>query len=214
MLLTSCAHPVGGSALVAGTVKALYPNVRPDQKVLSDKLLTAEEIGAATGIPGLMQVRPIASVISTANIVSDCAFGATLATRQQYLSFAAARVQTATKVADGVRESTISNALVVFESVSTAAQQFEQFASRMQRCDGVSGEIGTGTSAERWRMHVLRSDDGEVSWTRANDSGRWSCQMMATPRANYIASVMYCRRVDSGDKSERLLDALLNKLFG
>ncbi|MBA0046734.1 sensor domain-containing protein [Mycobacterium sp. NPDC050853] len=214
VLASGCTHPVGGTAAAPQGTKPFYSKVQPEQRIMAKKLLTAEEIGEVTGIPRLEQVVPIETVLANGNIVSDCAFGATLATRQQYLSFTAARVQTATKVADGVREYTISNALVVFESVANAQQQFEQFSSRMQRCDGVRGDLNTATGSESWHIQVIHAGDDEVNWTRKNDSGKWSCRLIARPRANYIASVMYCRLVDADDKAEQVISRLLDKLAG
>ncbi|TEA06764.1 sensor domain-containing protein [Mycobacteroides salmoniphilum] len=211
-LFTSCTHAVAGEAAAPAKPERLYPVLPPRQADLEDRLLSASDIRAAVGLPEVKTIPPLDTVLSTANTVSDCAYGYSLATRQQYLSFSAARIQAYSETVGKVRRHTIGTALIVFETASSASQQFEQFAQRMSRCDGVRGTTAVGGVQESWTLSIVHSGRDEVNWTRTTDRSPWSCRLVARQRANYVASVMFCRLDPEDDKTEALFTLLLDKL--
>jgi hypothetical protein len=212
VLVSACAHPMPGVATAPDKPQRLYPVVRPLQGDLEDHLLNLSDVRAVTDLPELTALPALEAVLSNDSTVSDCAYGHSLAVRQQYLGFSAARIQSFTQVSGNRRQYTVGNALLVFETPSWAAQQFRQFSSRMSRCDGAHGVTMLNRDAENWTLQVIRSDDDEVNWTRSTDGSPWSCRLMASQRANYVASVMFCRLGSDNDKAEALLVRLLDKL--
>ncbi|OHT84925.1 sensor domain-containing protein [Mycobacteroides saopaulense] len=211
-LLTSCTHAIAGDAAAPSAVEKLYPVLPPRQADLEDRLLSASDVRAVADLTDVKTIPALETVLSTANTVSDCAYGYSLATRQQYLSFGAARIQAYAQTVGRVRRHTVGTALIVFETASSASQQFEQFAQRMSRCDGVHGVTSVGSIEERWTLSIVHSGQDEVNWTRSTDSSPWSCRLVARQRANYVASVMFCRLDPKDDKSEAMFTLLLDKL--
>ncbi|MBV0919528.1 sensor domain-containing protein [Mycobacteroides chelonae] len=211
-LLASCTHAVEGDAAAPARPEKLYPVLPPRQADLEDRLLSASDIRAAVGLPDIKTIPAVETVLSTANTVSDCAYGYSLATRQQYLSFGAARIQAYSETVGRVRQHTIGSALIVFETATSASQQFEQFAQRMSRCDGVHGVTSVNGIAENWTLNIGHSGQDEVNWTRTTDRSPWSCRLVARQRANYVASVMFCRLDPNDDKTEAMFTLLLDKL--
>lgn len=211
-LLSSCTHAVEGYAAAPAKPEKLYPALPPRQADLEDRLLSASDVRAATDLPEVKTIPALSTVLSTANTVSDCAYGYSLATRQQYLSFSAARIQAYSQSVGKVRQHTVGTALIVFETASSASQQFEQFSQRMSRCDGVHGVTSVGSVEERWTLSIGHSGQDEVNWTRSTDRSPWSCRLVARQRANYVASVMFCRLDPNDDKTEAMFTLLLDKL--
>ncbi|MGH3723763.1 MAG: sensor domain-containing protein [Mycobacterium sp.] len=211
-LLTSCTHAVEGVAGAPAKPEKLYPVLPPRQADLEDRLLSASDVRAAAGLPQVQTIPALDTVLSTGNTVSDCAYGYSLATRQQYLSFGAARIQAYVETVGKIRKHTVGTALIVFETASSAGQQFEQFASRMSKCDGAQGVTAVGGTQERWKLNIAHSGKDEVNWTRTTDDSPWSCRLLARQRANYVASVMFCRIDPKDDKSEEMFTLLLDKL--
>lgn len=212
VLLTSCTQAIAGDAAAPAKPDKLYPMLPPRQADLEDRLLSAPDVRAATGLPEVKTIPAVETVLSTANTVSDCAYGYSLATRQQYLSFGAARIQAYSQSVEKVRKHTVGTALIVFENANSASQQFEQFAQRMSRCDGVRGVTSVGAAKESWSLKILHSGQDEVNWTRNTDNSPWSCRLVARQRANYVASVMFCRVDPQEDKTEAMFTLLLDKL--
>ncbi len=212
MLLTSCTQAIAGDATAPAKTEKLYPMLPPRQADLEERLLSAPDVRAAAGLTEVKTIPAVETVLSTANTVSDCAYGYSLATRQQYLSFSAARIQAYSQSVEKVRKHTVGTALVVFETADSAGRQFEQFAQRMSRCDGVRGVTSVGGAKEGWALKIVHSGKDEVNWTRTTGHSPWSCRLMARQRANYVASVMFCRVDPNEDKTDAMFSLLLDKL--